>query len=50
MNLYLDKNKLYSWDQYFEIIHQLSYLRTITLTGNRFRQIAPNYLEGKNVA
>ena len=20
MNLYLDKNKLYSWDQYFEII------------------------------
>lgn len=21
MNLYLDKNKLYSWDQYFQIIH-----------------------------
>ena len=50
MNLYLDKNKLYSWDQYFQIIHQLPYLGMITLTGNKFRRIPPNYLEGKNVA
>ena len=50
MNLYLDKNKLYSWDQYFQIIHQLPYLRLITLTGNRFRRIPDNYLEGKNIA
>jgi len=50
MNLYLDMNKLYSWDQYFEIIGQLPYLRMITLTGNKFKRILPNYLEGKNVA
>ena len=50
MNLYLDKNKLYSWDQYFQIIKQLDYLRTITLTGNKFKRIPSDYLEGKNVA
>ena len=49
-NLYLDKNLLYSWDQYFEIIKQLPSLRIIVLTGNRFRKIPPNYLEGKDVA
>ena len=49
MNLYLDKNKLYSWDQYFAIIGQLPYLTMITLTGNKFRRIQPNYLEDKNV-
>lgn len=50
MNLYLDKNKLYSWDQYFQIIHQLPYLRMITLTGNRFNRVETDYFEGKNLA
>lgn len=43
-NLYLDKNLLYSWDQYFEIIKQLAYLRLVTLTGNKFRKIDKDYL------
>ena len=50
MNLYLDKNLLYSWDQYFEIIKQLPYLRLIILTGNKFKRLPPNYFENKNVA
>ena len=50
MNLYLDKNKLYSWDQYFAIIKQLPHLRTITMTGNRLRRLPEDYLEGKNLA
>ena len=50
MNLYLDANKLYSWDQYFDIIQQLPYLRMITLTANKFKRIPQNYLEGKNLA
>mmetsp|Transcript_37112 Transcript_37112/g.45294 ORF Transcript_37112/g.45294 Transcript_37112/m.45294 type:complete len:88 (-) Transcript_37112:960-1223(-) len=50
MNLYLDKNKLYSWDQYFEITKQLPYLMMVTLTGNKFRRITEDYFEGKNVA
>lgn len=49
MNLYLDKNMLYSWDQYFEIIKQLRYLRVVTLTGNKFQKIFKNYLMGKNI-
>ena len=49
-NLYLDKNKLYSWDQYFTLIGQLPYLRLITLTGNKFKRIGPDYLEGKDLA
>ena len=49
MNLYLDKNKLYNWDQYFDIIKQLPHLRLIVLTGNKFRRIPEDYLEGKNV-
>ena len=48
-NLYLDKNLLYSWDQYFEIIKQLSYLRLVTLTGNKFIKLAPDYLADKNI-
>lgn len=39
MNLYLDKNLLYSWDQYFNIVKQLSYLRIVTLTGNKFQKL-----------
>ena len=50
MNLYLDGNLLHSWDQYFQIIKQLDFLRLITLTGNRFAKIDENYLEGKNIA
>ncbi len=48
-NLYLDKNLLYSWDQYFEIIKQLSYLRLVTLTGNKFMKLSPDYLADKNI-
>jgi hypothetical protein len=48
-NLYLDKNLLYSWDQYFEIIKQLSYLRLVTLTGNKFMKLPTNYLADKNI-
>jgi len=48
-NLYLDKNLLYSWDQYFEIIKQLSYLRLVTLTGNKFIKLSPDYLADKNI-
>jgi len=47
--LYLDKNLLYSWDQYFEIIRQLSYLRLVTLTGNKFRKLTSDYLANKNI-
>lgn len=50
MNLYLDKNKLYNWDQYFEIMQQLPYLMCMTLTGNRLRRIPEDYFEGKDVA
>lgn len=39
MNLYLDKNLLYSWDQYFNIVKQLAYLRIVTLTGNKFQKL-----------
>ena len=48
-NLYLDKNLLNSWDQYFEIIKQLSYLRLVTLTGNKFRKIDKDYFKDKNI-
>lgn len=48
-NLYLDKNLLYSWDQYFEIVKQLSYLRLVTLTGNKFRKLPADYLANKNI-
>jgi len=50
MNLYLEGNLLHSWDQYFQIIKQLDFLRLITLTGNRFEKIDEKYLEGKNTA
>jgi len=50
MNLYLDKNLLFSWDQYFEIIKQLPYLRLIILTGNKFKKLPPNYFDEKNIA
>ena len=50
MNLYLDRNLLYSWDQYFEIIKELPFLRIIVLTGNKFRRLPPNYFEDKNIA
>lgn len=50
MNLYLDKNLLYSWDQYFKIIKQLPYLRTVVLTGNKFKKLDEDYLADKDVA
>jgi len=49
MYLHLDKNLLYSWDQYFQIVTQLPYLNTLTLTGNRFRRIENDYLADKKV-
>jgi hypothetical protein len=49
MVLYLDKNLLYSWDQYFEIIKQLGYLRSFVLTGNKFRRIDRNYFKDKDI-
>ena len=36
MSLHLDKNFLYSWDQFFSITSQLRYLRVLNLTGNKF--------------
>lgn len=50
MILYLDKNLLYNWDQYFEIIKQLGFLRSFILTGNKFKRISREYLDNKNLA
>lgn len=49
MYLYLDKNLLHSWDQYFLIVKELFYLRILTLTGNKFKRIDKNYLADKKV-
>lgn len=49
MNLYLDKNLLYSWDQFFQITGELRYLSMITLTGNKFKRIDHTYLKDKRV-
>ena len=50
MNLYLDRNLLYSWDQYFDMIKELPFLRIIVLTGNKFRRLPRDYFEDKNIA
>jgi hypothetical protein len=50
MHLYLDKNFLYSWDQFFVMTSELRWLRILTLTGNKFRRIDKTYFDGKNVA
>jgi Leucine-rich repeat (LRR) protein len=49
MVLYLDKNLLYCWDQYFDIIRQLGYLRSFILTGNKFRRIDRDYFKDKDI-
>jgi len=49
MNLYLDKNFLYSWDQFFQITRELRFLRVLALTGNKFRKISKSYFDGKNI-
>lgn len=49
MTLQLDKNLLYSWDQFFQITQELRLLRVLVLTGNKFRKIDKNYFEGKNI-
>jgi hypothetical protein len=49
MSLFLDKNFLYSWDQFFLITSQISNLRTLALSGNKLRKIDKNYFEGKNI-
>lgn len=49
MHLYLDKNLLYSWDQYFQIIRELPYLRILALTGNKLRKISKSYFNDKNI-
>jgi len=50
MNLYLDKNLLYNWDQVFQISKQLEYLRLLTLTGNKLKKLDKDYLKDKDVA
>lgn len=49
MSLFLDKNFLHSWDQFFVITSELRWLRTLALSGNKFQKIDATYLEGKNV-
>mmetsp|Transcript_28585 Transcript_28585/g.21344 ORF Transcript_28585/g.21344 Transcript_28585/m.21344 type:complete len:108 (-) Transcript_28585:925-1248(-) len=54
MYLYLDKNLIYDWKQYFQILRELFYLSTLTLTGNRFRRLVPeehnqNFILGTKV-
>ena len=49
MTLQLDKNFLYSWDQFFQITTELRQLRTLVLTGNKFRKIDKTYFDGKNI-
>ena len=49
MHLYLDKNFLYSWDQFFQITHELPCLRILALTGNKFRKIDKTYFDDKNI-
>lgn len=50
MHLYLDKNLLHSWDQFFTITTELPLLRILALTGNRFSAIDKSYLDGKSIA
>ena len=47
--MYLDKNFLYSWDQFFEITSELRNLRVLALTGNKFRRIDKTYFDNKNI-
>lgn len=45
--MYLDKNLLYSWDQFYQITRELRYLNTLVLTGNKFKRIDASYMVGK---
>ncbi len=47
--LYLDKNMLHSWDQFYQITRELRFLHTLVLTGNKFKRIDSTYFEGKKV-
>ena len=47
--LYLDKNLLSSWDQFYLITKQIRFLHTLVLTDNLFNRIDKSYMEGKNV-
>lgn len=47
--LYLDKNMLHSWDQFYQITRELRFLNTLVLTGNKFKRIDASYMEGKKV-
>lgn len=47
--LYLDKNLLSNWDQFFLITKQLRFLHTLTLSENRFARIDKSYMDDKNV-
>lgn len=49
MTLHLDKNFLYSWDQFFQITQELRLLRVLVLSGNKFRKIDKTYFDGKNI-
>mmetsp|Transcript_37869 Transcript_37869/g.36294 ORF Transcript_37869/g.36294 Transcript_37869/m.36294 type:complete len:95 (+) Transcript_37869:502-786(+) len=49
MYLYLDRNMLYDWKQYFQILRELPYLSTLTMTGNRFRKLNPAEHTGSHI-
>lgn len=45
--LYLDKNLLHSWEQFFQITRELRFLSTLVLTGNKFRRLDATFMEGR---
>ena len=47
--LYLDKNLLSNWDQFYLITKQIRFLHTLVLTENLFNRIDKSYMDGKNV-
>jgi Leucine-rich repeat (LRR) protein len=49
MSLFLERNFLYSWDQFFLITSQIPNLRTLALSGNRLRKIDRTYFDGKDI-
>ena len=49
MQLHIDKNFLYSWDQFFQITSELRWLGTLVLSGNKFKKIDKNYFKNKNI-
>ena len=48
--LYLDKNLLNNWDQYFDLIQNLPQLNTLTLTENMLVPLKPEVISSKTQA